>query len=182
MSIAKLKTVYSNGAFINNVKAFFNKINEIIDYLNGNPIPEDQYQTTIVNISSSQILNMGTTPIELLPAPGENKYYDIEQIILEYTHVNSTYDNNEYFRFSSGYQSTTASEVIRQPENGAHISKTYTSSVQQSDTVEKYSNRINQSVNIQSGIDNGGFEPANPTNGDGTMRAIIKYKVRTFGE
>lgn len=36
MAIAKLKTVFSTGAWINNVKAFFTKINEIIDYLNGN--------------------------------------------------------------------------------------------------------------------------------------------------
>lgn len=36
MSIDKLKTVYSTGAFVNNVKTFFSKINEIIDHLNGN--------------------------------------------------------------------------------------------------------------------------------------------------
>jgi hypothetical protein len=35
MSIDKLKTVYSTGTFLNNVKTFFSKINEIIDYLNG---------------------------------------------------------------------------------------------------------------------------------------------------
>lgn len=34
MSIEKLKTVYSTGAFVNNVKTFFKKINEIIDALN----------------------------------------------------------------------------------------------------------------------------------------------------
>jgi hypothetical protein len=44
MSIDKLKTVYSTGAFINNVKVFFKKINEIIDYLNGNPIPTANYK------------------------------------------------------------------------------------------------------------------------------------------
>ena len=38
MSIDKLKTVYSTGAFVNNVKTFFKKVNEIIDYLNDNPI------------------------------------------------------------------------------------------------------------------------------------------------
>lgn len=34
MSIDKLKTVYSTGTFINNVKTFFKKINEIIDWIN----------------------------------------------------------------------------------------------------------------------------------------------------
>lgn len=35
MSIAKLKTKFADGAWIKNVKEFFSKINEIIDYLNG---------------------------------------------------------------------------------------------------------------------------------------------------
>lgn len=36
MSIDKLKTKFITGAFINDVKHYFSKINEIIDYLNGN--------------------------------------------------------------------------------------------------------------------------------------------------
>ncbi len=36
MSIDKLKTKFFNGSFVNDVKHYFNKINEIIDYLNGN--------------------------------------------------------------------------------------------------------------------------------------------------
>lgn len=38
MSIDKLKTKFITGAFINDVKHYFPKINEIIDYLNSNPI------------------------------------------------------------------------------------------------------------------------------------------------
>lgn len=36
MSIDKLKSKYAVGSWIHNVKSFFDKINEIIDYLNGN--------------------------------------------------------------------------------------------------------------------------------------------------
>lgn len=36
MSILKLKTKFSNGTWILDVKHYFTKINEIIDYLNGN--------------------------------------------------------------------------------------------------------------------------------------------------
>lgn len=43
MSIDKLKTVYSTGAFVNNIKTFFKKINEIIDYINDNPVPTANY-------------------------------------------------------------------------------------------------------------------------------------------
>ena len=38
MSIDKLKSKFFNGSFINDVKHYFSKINEIIDYLNDNPI------------------------------------------------------------------------------------------------------------------------------------------------
>ena len=35
MAIEKLKTKFASGAWINNVKQYFDKINEIIDYING---------------------------------------------------------------------------------------------------------------------------------------------------
>lgn len=35
MAIDKLKTVFTTGAWLTNVKTFYKKINEIIDYLNG---------------------------------------------------------------------------------------------------------------------------------------------------
>lgn len=35
MAIEKLKTKFASGAWINNVKSYFTKINEIIDYING---------------------------------------------------------------------------------------------------------------------------------------------------
>lgn len=38
MSIEKLKNKFTNGAWILDVKHYFPKINEIIDYLNSNPI------------------------------------------------------------------------------------------------------------------------------------------------
>ncbi len=44
MIIDKLKTKFANGAWINNIKTFFEKINEIIDYLNNNPISEPVYK------------------------------------------------------------------------------------------------------------------------------------------
>lgn len=60
MSIDKLKTVYSTGAFVNNVKTFFKKINEIIDYLNNNNSYIPTY--TEYNAIISQI---GTDPLSI---------------------------------------------------------------------------------------------------------------------
>jgi len=74
MSIDKLKTKFSTGAFVADVKHYFSKINEIIDYLNGNPIvPYDpgykvfsavisQDTTTAPTIDGIQENNLGYTP------------------------------------------------------------------------------------------------------------------------
>ncbi len=53
MSIDKLKTVYSTGAFVNNVKTFFKKINEIIDHLNNNPTVDLGYTSYIATLNQS---------------------------------------------------------------------------------------------------------------------------------
>ena len=55
-------------------------ISDIIEYLDENPIPEG-YTEEIINISSAQILNMGSSPIELLPELLEsNEIYNISYI------------------------------------------------------------------------------------------------------
>ena len=182
MSLTKLKTKFANGAWLNNVKEYFTKINEIIDYLNRYLTPEDQYQTTIVNISSSQILNMGTTPIELLPAPGVNKYYDIEQITFEYTYGTTSYNvpDSDFIRISdySTINFAITERVIAEGENTITIIKDFYS-VQ--DGIDEVTFFGVTNVVLNKGLY---LEPisGNPTNGDGTLRAIIKYKVKTFGE
>ena len=146
---------------------------------------------TIVNISSSQILNMGTTPIELLPAPGVNKYYDIEQIAFEYTYGTTPYSGIQYITYAGRLIN---SDLIQAEENRVltilpNVSYSAARSFNNGETtnliniIESF-NRINDPIVISSSIfvNLSGFEEANPTDGDGTMRAIIKYKVRTFGE
>jgi hypothetical protein len=49
------------------------------------------YTETIVNISSAEILAMGDTPIELLPASGVGNYYDIEKVVFEFTYGSEPY-------------------------------------------------------------------------------------------
>lgn len=56
MSIDKLKTKFFTGAFITDVKHYFTKINEIIDYLNGNGSSGDGSYKVY-----TAILNQGST-------------------------------------------------------------------------------------------------------------------------
>ena len=44
-----------------------------------------------VEISSAQILDLGTTPVEVLPATEPNKYYKGAFIVLEYKHQTTDY-------------------------------------------------------------------------------------------
>jgi hypothetical protein len=140
------------------------------------------YTETIVNISSSQILNMGTTPIELLPAAGVNKYYDIEQITFEYTYGTTSYNvpDSDFIRISDygTINFSITARVIAEGENRITIVKDFYSV--QDGIIDVIFQGIT-TVSLNKGLY---LEPTsgNPTNGDGTLRAIIKYKVKTFGE
>ena len=139
---------------------------------------------TIVNISSSQILNMGTTPIELLPAPGVNKYYEYD-MILEANPGNpeSNYDvTGCFFKILESYidpklieASGAGSKVICRLSS---IHETFENNriYKTGISVDWFQGAIKL---ICFGV---GEESVTPTGGNGTMRAIIKYKIRTFGE
>jgi hypothetical protein len=184
MSLNKLTKLNLSDNIKSLIKSLFLKQGEIIDYLNRYLTTEDQYQTTIVNISSSQILNMGTTPIELLPAAGVNKYYDIENIILEYIPNTISYNTTSGFvRLYYGNLNAAISSKIVGSDNRyiALITDLKNRSNVSDDTF------IPEAVDILYGGEADGIlaltsDNGNPTNGNGTMRAIIKYKVRTFGE
>ena len=47
--------------------------------------------TKSIELSSAQILTIGSTPIELLPAPGTDKYYDEISFVLEYNGSSKTF-------------------------------------------------------------------------------------------
>lgn len=148
--------------------------------------------TTVVNISSAQILAMDTTPIELLPAPGVNKYYDIEKVILEYTYGTSIYDvsSNTWVRcyFSSLgatastplyiveaqtlFEQASSRVVIAERTGLQNTISTYPRQTENANSIVD----LNTEFLISSSASIGAFTP-----GDGTLRAIITYTTRTFG-
>jgi hypothetical protein len=186
MSLTPLIPTFGTNAFIN---IFYKKINEIINYLNRYLTSEDQYQTTVVDISSSQILNMGTTPIELLPASGENKYYDIESIILESNQPQYDLGGvNDFIKVTMGFIELTISRELLEANGLPRVTVLRNFLVQSAwsnyptfDT----SYRPNNHDSIQTNVNMILFlteNPTNPENCNGTLRAIIKYKIKTFGE
>ena len=157
-------------------------IDEIADDISNiitvvNAIPESP-TTAIVNISSAQILAMGSSPIELLPAPGAGKYYSIDKVVLEYTHISSGYTLADLLTLSqtSSYLTILSAAIITNSGNRAMVT---TKGVGSLDLVNEAA--LSEISDINTAITLGTYGNSNPTLGNGTMRAIITYTVRTFG-
>jgi hypothetical protein len=139
-----------------------------------------EYTETIVNISSAQILAMGTTPIELLPAPGVGKYYDYEGF-LEYTHVSTDYiisDDLVLGSFSSYGGKYISSNILSSTDNyiigfnnkggGQEVGLV-------AGNVISFKQLLNEPIHLFT------FSEVDPTDGDGTLRVKIYHKTITFG-
>lgn len=129
--------------------------------------------TAIVDISSAEILNLGGVPVELLPDPGLQKYYNILNIVLEYLpgSVGYVMSGLKPIRFQGCYYAEVSYKIITSiKEQYALVN----SSIQ------------NNSFNYFS-LTNPGTKPLQlftadtPLLGDGTLRVIISYELRTFG-
>jgi hypothetical protein len=134
----------------------------------------NDWQSITINISSSQILNLKSQPIELLPPPGDNKYYIWEGNI-EYTYGTIGY------KLVSGY--LLISNSTPNNKRGSNIDgNLIRESVNQIASFSSYTDKddsnvgvpLNVGVSISSTIEN-------PTNGDGTLKIKLNYKVITFG-
>jgi hypothetical protein len=145
----------SYSASLQQVYDSFNIVNSIWDY-------------KVVDVTSSDILNIGTSPIILLS--GDTTIYYDYKIIIEYTHVTTPYT---LFNFSGDlvlrYDATyNIPQLITTTNNSVAI------------TFPTITNgRINMSP-IQDVIltTNNGTDP---TLGDGTIKVKIWYKRLTFG-
>jgi hypothetical protein len=143
-----------------------------------------EYTETIVNISSAQILSMGTTPIELLPAPGAGKYYDIDKIVLESNGtVAYTIASDAYLYISEGMTFfLDAAILVDYVASGVPLYSIISSRSIEDLTPDgeyRYSyNAINRAVNLEYYTDSGA---TNPTTGNGTLRVKIYHKTITFG-
>ena len=157
----------------NDIETVFTAVNDLETEVNNLPAAPT---TTVVNISSAQILSMGSNPVELLPAAGVGKYYDISHFILEYTHVSMVYDNSNFQQF----------EIVGDRENQYFVYNNVSS-----DIILNSENRwfryptspdsTSPSFSLNGEVSIGTNTGLNPTLGDGTLRVIITYTLRTFG-
>ena len=138
-----------------------------------------EWTEVIINISSAQILSMGSSPIQLLPNAGLNKYYIFEGIL-------------EFIGNGTQYSIPDSTSAIRiyydQSFNGAgcYFNKAFLlskgSSVIPFNSIPNVgTNNAQNGIDFNSSIFLSTNNSENPTNGNGTIRIILKYKIKTFG-
>lgn len=137
--------------------------------------------TAVIEISSAQILSMGSNPIELLPSPGVGKYILIDLLIFESIGVLGI--NTDYFLpgdklYISGPITASLQSTILQPtgvSEGRLISVINGSSATIDVAQEVLYIRELASLNtsLQLSTDNS----TDPTLGDCTMKAKIWYSI-----
>jgi len=148
-------------------------IEDIAETLGGG----SDYTETIVNISSAQILSMGTSPIELLPDPGLDKYYDIDKIVIEYTKGTTDYTTSPLAVFYGNFIKQIKNTLSGDLKQFAIIRDLYLTDL---DIPNEYvTTRVGWE---QTGaVELSTFDNVNPTLGDGTLRVKIYHKTLTFG-
>ena len=136
-----------------------------------------EWTEVVINVSSAQILSMGSSPIQLLPKAGDSKYYIFEGV-LEF--------------IGTGTQYSVSAKKIRiyydQSFNqaGCYFDKSFIeskgSSVIPFTSIPNVGTNDNQNaISFNSSIFLSTDDLSNPTSGTGTIRIVLRYKVKTFG-
>lgn len=147
-----------------------NQISSSLDTINSSG-----YTKTIVNISLAQILSMGTTPIELLPAAGVNSYYSYREIIVESTGSGINGPYLMLLRDANGAASA-ASTMMQDfyNEGGIWITTTF---------ANRFGNKVGEVGQVlkNENLVLTTIDGSNPIGSGSTLRAIIYHKTITFG-
>jgi len=133
------------------------------------------YQSeVVVDISSPQILAIGTTPIELLPTLAAGQYYDFK-IITEYTYGTVAYTNSDanWLVLTDGGTQKLAPLLNLNGITGNRVNI----STHNSNNFEVLVSAIEPTHGIYLTTAAAG----NPTLGDGTIKVKISYTIKTFG-
>jgi hypothetical protein len=141
------------------------------------PIQANEWTETTIDISSDEILNMGSNPIVLLPAAGEGKYFDYESIKLEYIHNTTAYTLSEKLYISDFVQTQISELLITAGGDVVSVIRAFYSDTFVDTDVYSFNQvkPLNQDLILST------WNGTNPEDGNGTMKVKIKYKIVDFG-
>lgn len=147
----------------------------------GNPLYT--YNQRVIDYGSAQILNLGSSPVELLPTPGIAEYYVIDRIQMEYSFRSIPYvfPTSPTFYLDGCFDSYIDKTLLTSSTNtvcviNGNLRNTITVG-SGSGSVKIITNKDILGSNLIMGTTNGD----NPINGDGTLRVKIYYKTERFG-
>lgn len=138
-------------------------MNEIIDFQN------ISYKSKELTLSSADLLALPVTPIDVLPAPGADKYYDVKYAIAYYKFGTTAYldGNNSELTFTNSNMVNFPISLILAAGN--RMSKALPLSGQ------TLSENINQPIQFTTDDNVAGF----PNTGDGTLIIKLWYTIES---
>lgn len=151
-------------------KGFGSTIGDIFQLHGSSSTGSGSLQSVKVTVSSAQILNSNSSPVQIIAAPGSGKFITILSNDVYYDYVTTAYATNVNvgLRYGSGtaiVASTQASAIINQT----------------SDRFQKWLQENTLNVGSTSVYDNQGIFfttfVGNPTAGDGTLTFYINYVI-----
>lgn len=142
-------------------------------------LENDSFTYTEVAISNAELLAIGSTPQEILPAPGANKYYDYFGI-LEYTYVSSNFaafnDALGIIGASSYGGSYIGKNILTDTQSSiTRFNSSETAALERTTETVKWHMYLNEAINLTT------LGATDPAGGDGTILVKIWYKIKTFG-
>jgi hypothetical protein len=117
-----------------------------------------------VTITSGETLTLFSLPVEILPAPGANKYYDFK-VYFEYTYNSSPYTSNLIVLVDNTNKRVTKEFYIEGSDNVILVSNM--------DTQSNLS-AVNSNLSLATTV-------SDPTGGDGSLKIKIYYNIVDFG-
>jgi hypothetical protein len=140
------------------------------------------YDYLEVPISSAQIKAMGSSPIQLLPAAGVNKYYVFERIVIEFTYSTAAYvfPTSQTFYLDGAFDAYVDKLLFTSASNGV---TTLTGNIRNTITVGSGSGSVQVKGNrdvLNANLIMGTPSGDNPTTGSGTALVKIYYKTESF--
>ncbi len=125
-------------------------------------------QTSVINISSAELLSLNGTPKELVAAPGANKIIALHRIIIKYTYSTAAYATNT--TLETIYAGTSASPASAAGVIGQSVDVVSIGAIS---TVTSTSDLTNKALQLR-------VSTGNPTAGSGTLKVIVDYSIADF--
>lgn len=134
-------------------------------------------QSVTVDLTQNQILQLGVTPVELVPQPGIGKYIAVVQIALYYNYVSQAYTGGTTVRIQTGTTLLNSTDLLANTDDRIAISpgSTSTGIGSNGSFASSAASLLNAPVRILTTDVAGNSQ--NPSGGFGTMRVRVLYTI-----